>query len=278
MTTAATAASSESEPANVSWVRDGITELVMYRELVASLVRRELLIRYKYAPLGIAWALLLPLVTAAVFSVVFTRLAPLNVGVPYPLFAFTGLLAWHLSASAVRAAAGSLAAHGSLITKIYFPREVLPLSAVMVALSDYAVGMVLLGILLVAYGVPPSGWLLFLPVVLVIQLTLTTALALVVAMGALMLRDLRQLIDVALTLGMYLTAVLYPVDRVAASAGALLALNPMTVILEAYRDVLLRGRAPHLLSLGIVALLSLAGCAASWRLFRRVSGDFAERV
>lgn len=256
----------------------GMADVVAHRELLTSLVRRELTLRYRYAPLGVAWALLMPLMTTAIFSVVFTRVVRLDVGIPYPLFAYTGLLVWYLSAATIRLASVSLSAQASLITKVYFPRELLPLSSLLTALADFAVGTLFLVVLLVGYGVRPTWAILALPLVIAVQVAFTAGLALLASMGSLLYRDLRQLLDVGLTIWMYATAVLYPISSIEGPIGAVLAVNPMTVIVESYRDVLLRGQLPPAVPFLLVSVTAFATLAVGWTLFRREEGTFAERI
>lgn len=259
-------------------VAAGLTDVIAHRELLASLVRRELTLRYRYAPLGVVWALLMPLMTTAIFSVVFTRVVRLEVGIPYPLFAYTGLLVWYFTAAAIRQSSVSLSAQASLITKVYFPRELLPVASLLTALADFAVGALFLVALLAFYGVGPTWAILALPLVIAVQVAFTAGLAMLASMGSLLYRDLRQLIDVGLTIWMYATAVLYPIDSIGGPVGAVLAANPMTVIVESYRDVLLRGALPVGLPFLLVSLLAFATLAAGWTLFRRAEGTFAERI
>src|SRR5262245_33136383 len=113
-----------------------------YRELLYQMTRRDLMLRYKQTVMGFGWALFMPLVNTVVFSIIFTRVAPLDVGMPYPLFAFCGLLTWNFSASAFRFSLTSLTTNTNLVTKVYFPREIFPLSAVLVSLVDFAAGAV----------------------------------------------------------------------------------------------------------------------------------------
>src|SRR5436190_10853824 len=121
-------------------VREMFSEQVHYRELLYEMTRRDLLIRYKQTIMGFGWAVFMPLVNTAVFSVIFTRVAPISTDVPYPLFAYCGLLAWNFSASTLRASVSSLTSNAGLVTKIYFPRETFPFSAMLVALVDFTVG------------------------------------------------------------------------------------------------------------------------------------------
>ena len=256
----------------------GLGDVISYRELLVSLVRRELTLRYRYAPLGIVWALLMPLMTTLVFSLVFTRVVRLDVGMAYPLFAYTGLLVWYLTAAAVRLSSASLSSQASLITKVYFPRELLPLTSVLTAFADFLVGLLFLAVLMAGYGVRPTWTLLALPALVIVQIGFTTGLALLASMGSLLYRDLRHLLDVALTIWMYATAVLYPVTALDGTAGVVLSANPMTIIVEGYRDVLLRGQLPAMVPFALVSALAAATLVAAWALFRRAEGTFAERV
>ena len=150
------------------------------------MTRRDLNLRYKQALMGVAWALFMPLINTAVFSVVFMRVAPLHTDLPYPLFAYAGLLAWNMFANALRFSVTSLTSNTILVTKVYFPREIFPFSAVLVALVDFAVGLIVLVGLMFYFGIQPSIALLYAPVVLLAQLLLTSGIALLLAMGNLL--------------------------------------------------------------------------------------------
>src|SRR5262245_4454692 len=119
-----------------------LAEQVQYRELLVQMTRRDLLIRYKQTVMGFAWAFLMPLANTVVFWTVFTRVTHLETGVPYAIFAYTGLLAWNFSASSWRFSVNSLTSNAGLVTKVYFPREIFPFSAVLVSLVDFAVGAI----------------------------------------------------------------------------------------------------------------------------------------
>ncbi|HUF28147.1 MAG TPA: ABC transporter permease [Gemmatimonadaceae bacterium] len=266
------------QPASLGGLRSAAAEVAGNRELFYSLVRRELALRYRHAPIGVAWALFMPLLTTVIFSLVFTRVVRLDTAAPYPVFAYSGLLAWHFFASTLRAASTSLSAHGSLITKVYFPRELLPLSSLVTALADFAVGAVVLGAMMAVFGIRPTVALVFLPVVIGVQVAFTAGLAFLLALGNALYRDLRHVVEVVLTLWMYATAVLYPVDRIGGIIGGVLQVNPMTVIVEAHRSVLLYGELPATLPFALTALLSVLVLAGGWLVFHRGEGDLAERI
>src|SRR5436190_894426 len=159
--------------------REMLTEQVEYRELLYEMTLRDLMLRYKQTVMGFGWAVFMPLVNTAVFSVIFMRVAPINVGAPYPVFAYSGLLVWNFFAASQRFSISSLTSNVSLVTKVYFPREIFPFSAVIVSAVDFLVGSVVLVGLMVYYHIGVTSALFFLPVVIAVQIAFTAAVALV---------------------------------------------------------------------------------------------------
>lgn len=259
-------------------VKEMAGEQYTFRELLYQMTRRDLLLRYKQTLMGFGWAIFMPLVNTAVFSVIFTRVAPLQMDMPYPLFAYCGLLAWNFSASSMRFAVTSLTANASLVTKVYFPREIFPISAVLVSLVDFAVGSIVLVALMVYYQVVPTAAIAALPWVLLVHFLFTLSVALILAMANLFYRDVKYLFELVVTVWMFLSAVLYPVDRVGGLTGTLMAINPMTPILEAYRDVLLRGRMPDPGAFLITTAAAALFLVIAWVIFHRAESEFAESV
>ena len=255
-----------------------LLEIVEYRELLARVTLRDLVLRYKQTAMGFGWAIFMPLMNTVVFSVVFMRVAPIDTGMPYPLFAFSGLLCWNFFASSLRFAVNSLTSNASLVTKVYFPREIFPLSAVMVSLADFAVGNSVLVILMAYYGTPITAALLFLPVVVAVQVAFTLAIALLLAMGNLFYRDVKYLFEVAITVWMFATAVVYPIELVGGDLGRLMAINPMTPIIDAYRSVLLLGQLPPAAPFAAAAAAAFATLSVAWVLFHRAEFRFAESI
>jgi ABC-type polysaccharide/polyol phosphate export permease len=255
-----------------------VREQIDYRELLVRITARDLTLRYKQTLMGFGWAIFMPLLNTAIFSVVFTRVAPLETGVPYPLFAFCGLLTWNWFASSLRFAVTSLTSNANLVTKVYFPREILPFSAVAVAFVDFAVGSLVLVGLLAYYGIAPGWSILFLPLILLVQAVFTAGVALLLAMANLFYRDVKYLFEVAITIWMFASSVVYPVDRVGGRLGTLLALNPMTPILDAYRAVLVEGVAPNPTGFAAAAVVAVVLCASAWAIFHTAEFRFAENV
>lgn len=257
--------------------REAFAEQVEYRELLLQMTLRDLLLRYKQTVMGFGWAIFMPLVNTIVFSIIFTRVAPIDVGMPYPLFAYCGLLMWNFSASSFRFGVTSLTSNSNLVSKVYFPREIFPVSAVLVSLADLAVGSLVLAAMMIYYQVGPSWTLLALPAVLLVHVTLTTALALVLAMANLFYRDVKYLFEIVLTAWMFATSVLYPVEALSGPVGTLIRLNPMTWIIEAYRSVILKGQLPSPY-FALAAIGTLLMLAAAWIVFHRAEYRFAETI
>jgi ABC-2 type transport system permease protein/lipopolysaccharide transport system permease protein len=263
-------------------LRDDVVEMVreqiQYRELLFQMTARDIRVRYKQASMGFAWAIFMPLVNTVVFSVIFTRVASLETGTNYVLFSFTGLLFWNFFASSLRFAVTSLSGNASLVTKIYFPREIFPFSAILVCLVDLAVGALVLVGLMVYYQVPVTPAVLAVPVILVIQILFTAGIALVTSMANLFLRDVKYLFEMVLTIWMFATSVVYPVALVGGKLGIALQLNPMTPIIEGYRSALLFGQWPDWTALSATAVLALATLMVGWVGFHRAEFRFAEYV
>jgi lipopolysaccharide transport system permease protein len=252
-------------------------EQVEYRELLFQMTKRDLLLRYKQTIMGFAWAVFMPLVNTTVFSVIFTRIAPIETPVPYPVFAFCGLWVWNFFASSLRFSVNSLTSNTNLVTKIYFPREILPFSAILVCVVDFAVGSLVLVALMAWYGIGVGASLAWLPVVLLVHILFTMAVALLLSMANLFYRDVKYLFEVVVTVWMFATPVVFPVDQVGGVLGAVLRLNPMTPIVDGYRAVLLLN-APPPASLLVAAAIAMVALLVSWAVFHRSEFTFAENI
>lgn len=279
--------------ANTALASGGLVErLWRYRELVAMLAWRDVSVRYRHSMLGAAWAILPPFAMMAVFSFVFGSVANVSgerltghATVPYSLFAFCGLAPWMLLANGLTAATGSLVSNRRLVTKIYFPREVLPLSSILSALVDYGVAMGCLGLLIAYHHARDNGWtfhlhpaILAMPIVLFVQLLFMSALALLLSMANLFYRDVGFLFRSLVQLWMFVTCVVYDLRADAPWKRFIIEANPMTPIIRAYRDCLLFGTWPTDRGFIVAAGASLVLLAVAVRCFRRREEDFAEHV
>jgi len=259
-------------------LREAWTEQFQCRDLLYQLASRDLLLRYKQTAMGVAWAIFVPLLNTLIFTLLFTRVAPITTTVPYPVFAYTGLVAWNLTAMALRSAASSLTSNPTLVSKVYFPREVFPFAAVLVAVVDTLVASVILIGMMALYRLVPGPLILLLPAILLIQLVFTAALALLLAMANLFYRDVKYLLDAMLTIWMLASSVVYPVGIVGGRLGRLMAWNPMAVIIDAYRAVLLESTWPPLAPLAVIGAGSLVALTMAWVMFHRAEFVFAERI
>jgi lipopolysaccharide transport system permease protein len=246
------------------------------RELILALVRRDLIIRYEHAILGIAWALAVPLMQMAIFAAVFTRVVPIETDIPYPLYAYAGLAAWTFFSSSLRSATRSLSDQTPLVTKVYFPREAIPLATVIVALVDFAVTLVPLGALMAWYGVRPTWGLLAVPLVIAVLALFAAALALALSVANLFFRDVQHVVEVVLLVWMFASSVVYPVGQVGGPIGRVLALNPLTTIIDAYRALLFGGALPSANAMLWTAGVTAAMLVFAWTLFHRVEHLAAE--
>jgi lipopolysaccharide transport system permease protein len=262
----------------VSDFREMMAEQVEYRELLYQLTLRDLRLRYKQTVMGFAWAVFMPLLNTALFSVIFTRVVRLETEVPYPVWAYCGLAVWNFFGTGVKFATNSLASNMQLVTKVYFPREVLPVSSVLVSAVDFIVSCSVLAALMIWFGVKPGWALLFTPLLLVVQIIFTVAVSLVLSMANVFYRDVKYLVEALVTVWMFATAVVYPIERVGGRLGMVLKLNPLTPLVDAYRSVILYDRLPPISGLLYVTTVSISVLAAAWLMFHRAEFKFAERI
>lgn len=270
----------KSGPADVLWrdVREMVGEQFEYRELLRQLTLRDLLLRYKQTAMGFLWAIFMPLINTAIFSVIFTRVAPLDVGMPYPVFAYCGLLAWNFFASSLRFSVTSLTTNTVLVAKVYFPREMLPFSVIIVSLVDFAAGSLGLWVLMIYYQVPLTWAAAALPLVVAVHVMLTAGVALILAMANLFYRDIKYVFEIVIAVWMFGTSVLYPTTVVSGRFADVLKLNPMTAVIDAYRAVLLEGRLPDAGAFTAGACLAALTLTVGWLVFHRAEFQFAERI
>jgi lipopolysaccharide transport system permease protein len=254
-----------------------VAEQWEYRELLVRMTARDLLLRYKQTVMGFGWAIFMPLVNTAIFSVIFTRVAAIDVGTPYPVYAFCGLVAWNFFASSLRFSVTSLTSNPSLVTKVYFPREIFPFSAVLVSIVDFAVSSLVLVALMLYYRVEVGWPLLMLPVVVLAIIVFTAATALVISMANLFYRDVKYLFEIVIAVWMFATSVVYPIGRVGGKLGTVLALNPMTHMIDAFRAVLLDQRLPGM-AFHLTFAASILMLAGAWVMFHLAEFDFAENL
>ena len=265
-----------------------LQELVQYRELVRNLVVRDLKVRYRNSVLGFLWSLVNPLLTMAVFTVVFTVLAGES-GIPnYPLFVLCAVLPWNLFSSSVMGAVVSIVGNAHLINKIYFPREILPLSTVLANLVNFLLALIPLFVVMVLFRAPFTVYLLLLPLVILVQLAFTLGVAFFLSCLNVFFRDTGVIMDVVLFAWFFLTPVFYPMQRLPQSyeimgltldiQRIMYIVNPMSSIIATYRSVLYYGTppAPDFFSRTIVTVLVVL--VLGYLFFARYAPVFGEEV
>jgi len=215
------------------------SELWHFRELLYFLAWRDVKVRYKQAAFGAAWAIIQPLFTMLIFTFFFGRMANIpNGGIPYPLFFYTTLVAWTYFAGTLGQAGNSLVSNSSLITKIYFPRILLPASSALSGLLDLGVGSSFLVVMMLYYRITLSWKILFWPLVVLDMLVVTLGISMWLAALNVRYRDIKHVIPFVVQLGLWVTPVLYPVSYLSPRWRPLLALNPLSAVMEAFRACL----------------------------------------
>jgi ABC-type polysaccharide/polyol phosphate export permease len=250
------------------------------RELVRSLAERELRVRYKQAILGVAWAVITPLLLMAAFTLVFPRVATVSTdGVPYPLFVFLGLLPWTFFSTAVSQGGQSLLLNISLLNKVYCPREVFPVASAVVAGIDSTFSVIVLGILFVVTGFAPHvEAVVWVPVLLIVQVAFALGAAMVVAAVMVYLRDLRHVLPIALQFGLFATPVALALDDLVPARWQQLyvAVNPLAGVIDGYRRSVLLGLPPRQDLLLIAAISAAVALVGGYALFKRLDTGFAD--
>ena len=255
-----------------------LRELWRVRAVVLSLAEREVRARYKQAMLGLAWAVLTPLALMGVFTLFFQRVARLDTsGIPYPLFAFLGLIPWAFFSTSVSHGGLSLLHNVLLLNKVYCPREVFPLAGILVAALDAAIATVAFAGLLGIYTVAPKITALWIPVLLAVQVAFTTGCTLIVSSVIVYLRDLRHVVPIVLQLGLFATPVAYGIDIIPASwRGVYAVLNPLAPVIDGYRRTIVLGKAPDLELLGLGAAGALVLLVGGYVIFKKLETGFAD--
>lgn len=256
-------------------------DLWAYRELFAILAWRDLAVRYKQTVIGVAWAIIRPLLTMVIFTIVFGRLAGLpTVGsTPYPVLVFAGMLPWFLFSSILSDASNSIVGNAGLIGKVYFPRIIIPAAAGVVALADFGINLVLMSALMAWYGFAPDWHVVLLPAFVVLAVLAALGPALIVTALNVKYRDFRYIIPFLVQFGLYVSPVGFANAVVPAEWRFWYSLNPLVGVIDGFRWCLLGGESPlyvpgFLLSLVVVAVFLGLGV----RQFRRTEKTFADLI
>ena len=250
-----------------------------YRELLLTWIVREVKARYIQSLFGFAWAIFQPLALTVVFTIVFSYIVRLpSDDLPYPIFVYSAMLPWSFFSRALIGGVESIVGNMSLVTKIYFPRAILPLAAVATHFVDFLCGVIVFIGLLIYYQVPLNPAMGLIPVLFLIQLLLTAGLALGAAAINVFYRDVKQMLPLLLQIWMYACPIIYPVSMVPDWLRPWYLLNPMAVVIDGYRETILKGQWPAWQGIATAAAVSILIFFAGYLAFERLEGRFADII
>jgi len=259
------------------WAVPDFGELWRYRDLFAFLVLRNLRVRYSQSVLGIGWALLQPMFSMVVFTVVFGRLARLESdGVPYAVFSLAALVPWTFFSAALTDATDSLVSQANLIGKIYFPRAILPLAAVTAKGVDFLIGLTMLALMLAWYGLRPTSGVIFLPLLVLILMAAASGAGMWLTALAVRYRDVKYAMGILLQMWMYLAPVVYSSSVIPPAYRTIYALNPLVGVIEAFRSALLATRPFPWTEVGIGGGVAFVLLVAGGMYFSRAERSFVD--
>ncbi len=255
-------------------------DLWRYRELFYFLAWRDILVRYKQTVIGVAWSVIRPVLTMAVFSVIFGRLAKFpSEGVPYPILVFAAMLPWQLFSNSLSESSNSLIASRNMITKIYFPRLIVPTSSVIVCLVDFLISLAILGVLMIWYNFVPGWRILLLPLFLFLALTTAMGVGFWISALNVKYRDFRYIIPFVVQFGLYISPVGFSSSVVPEKWRLLYSINPMVGVIDGFRWSIIGGNSQiylpgFLLSVGLTLVIFLLGLSY----FRKTERTFADVI
>lgn len=254
-----------------------IKDLFNYRELLKNNIKKEIRGKYKGAWLGVLWSYLNPLLMLAVYSIVFSKI--MRIDIPnYTVFLFTALVPWNFFTMTVSQSSFSIVANGNILKKVYFPREIIPFSVVSSNLINFLISCLILVVFLLAGGVGISWYILYFPLILLIQYILLIGISFVTSALTVYIRDLEHIISIGLMVLFYGTPIVYSMDMVPSSLKMILSINPMTAIINAYRDILFYQVTPNIKALGTLAVISGFLLIIGLFIFRKLQKGFAEEL
>lgn len=264
---------------SLATVASGIATLTGYGDLLYTLTLFRFAVRYKQSLLGWIWAALQPLALMTIYTLIFSHVARVtSEGLPYPLFVFAALLPWIFFSSAVTNAVNGLVNYPALLTKMYFPREIIPLSYVAVAFVDFGIAFAVLSGLMRYYRIPLSWTALYAVPILAILCAFTTAVALLLSSVQVRFRDVAVALPLFLQVGMFATPIVYPLQSVASRFQPLFLLNPVASLIESFRRAVLHGVAPDARMLMTSAAITLVCLALAYSYFKATESTMADMI
>lgn len=248
-----------------------------YRELLKTNIKKEIRGRYKQSALGVIWSFLNPLLQLAVYAIIFPiilRVQQEN----YVIFVCSALIPWTFFTTIVTQSTGVIIANGNILKKVYFPREILPISVVTSAAVNFLISTIIILVFVLCYGMGITWHIVFYPLVLLVQYVLSLGISFILSSLTVYFRDLEHFVGIAMMLLFYATPIVYSINTIEGSYAKLLELNPMCHIVEAYRSIFYYQGIPNLESLGILLVLSFILCILGYKLFKKLEKRFAEEI
>ena len=256
-----------------------ISTIARHKELMYALTWRHVKVRYKQSFLGVGWAILQPFVTMIMFTVVFSKL--LNVpsdGIPYPIFVYSAILPWTFFSKSISQATQSLVSNVQLVTKIYFPREIIIYSIILANGIDFIIAAIVYAVMMIYYGVVVNWTLLFIFLLLFIQVILTVGISLFASALNVKYRDIGYVLPFGLQIWMFACPIIYPLSVIPDSYKYWYMINPMAGIIHSYRGILTQGIQPDFVNLGISILITAIVVILSYRYFKKAEVYFADII
>ena len=248
-----------------------------YRELLKNNVKKEIRGKYKKSVLGVLWTFLNPLLQLAVYAFIFPLILK-NAQENYLIFVCAGLIPWTFFTTAISQSTWTVVGNSNIVKKVYFPREILPISVVTSAMVNFLISTIIIITFCFIYGLGLSIYIVFYPIILIIQYILQLGIAFILSAATVYFRDLEHFVQIILMLMFYATPIVYSGDSIPDAFKSIIYLNPMAHIIEGYRDIFYNQTMPDLMSLGIVFLVSIVTCVIGYVIFKKLQKGFAEEL
>ena len=251
--------------------------LYNYRELLKTNVQKEIRGKYKNSFLGVLWSFLNPLLQICVYALVFPLILK-NDQPNYVIFLCVALIPWTFFTSCIQQSASTMLQNGNIIKKVFFPREILPISVVTSGTINFLISTIIIFAFLLIFGLGITKYVLYFPIILIIQYFLQLGISLILSSVTVYLRDLEHLIGVALQLLFYATPIVYAAEAIPEDFKFIIEYNPMTYIINGYRDIFYNQTSPDMLALGILFIIAIALCVVGYLIFNKLQKGFAEEL
>ncbi|MBL7086316.1 MAG: ABC transporter permease [Candidatus Cloacimonetes bacterium] len=256
-----------------------VSAIVRHKELLYTLTWRNIKVRYKQSFLGVGWAILQPFVTMVVFTVVFSKL--LNVpsdDIPYPIFVYSAILPWSFFSKSISQSTNSLVSNVNLVTKIYFPREIIIYSIILANGFDFIIAATIYSVMMIYFNVSVNWNILFILLLIIIQIIMIVGVSLLTSAVNVKYRDVGYVLPFFLQLWMYACPIIYPISIIPDSYKIWYMINPMVGIIHSYRGILTQGKQPDFVNLGISILITAIIVILSYKYFKKAEAYFADII